>query len=109
MSIVNLNEMEEREMFPGLHVKFVHTDNMTMAYWRIEKGASIPSHSHHHEQVVNVIEGEFELVLDNEETISLTPGKVLLIDPNVPHSGTAINDCRIIDVFHPARKDYIFK
>lgn len=27
---------------------------------------------------------------------------------HVPHSGRAITDCRITDVFHPAREDYRF-
>ncbi len=105
MSLIKLDNIQEKEPFPGLHVRFVHTDNMTLAYWRIEKGAGIPSHSHPHEQVVNQIEGEFEMTV-GEETLRLKPGMVVKIDPNVPHSGTAISDCRIIDAFHPARKDY---
>jgi quercetin dioxygenase-like cupin family protein len=107
MTTINLDNIEEKELFPGLHVKFVHTDNMTVAYWRIEAGKAIPTHSHHHEQVVNVIEGEFELIL-KDELIHLAPGKVVLIEPNAPHSGKAITECRIIDVFHPARQDYKF-
>jgi hypothetical protein len=28
------------------------------------------------------------------------------VPPNVTHSGHAVTECRIIDVFHPVRDDY---
>ncbi len=105
MSFINLDQQEEKELVPGYHVKFVHTNNMTFAYWRIEAGAALPDHSHHHEQVVNPIEGRFALTVAGE-TRELEPGTVVTIPPNVPHSGKAITPCRIIDVFHPVREDY---
>jgi hypothetical protein len=36
---------------------------MTFVYWDIDEGAALPRHAHHHEQVVNMLEGEFELVV----------------------------------------------
>ncbi|MCP5107535.1 MAG: cupin domain-containing protein [bacterium] len=105
MSYLDLNQVEEKELIPGFHVKFVHTNNMTFAYWRIEAGSALPYHSHHHEQVANLIEGEMEFNLDGEIK-KIAPGDVVVIPPNVSHSGKAITECRIIDVFHPAREDY---
>jgi quercetin dioxygenase-like cupin family protein len=35
-----------------------------------------------------------------------SPGAVAIIPPHVPHSGRAITDCRVIDVFYPTRDDY---
>ena len=105
MPKIDLDSIEEREIVPGYHARFIHSEKMTLAYWRVEAGASLPAHSHMHEQVANVLEGEFELTLDGE-THHLTPGKVLIIPPDVPHSGTAITDCRLLDVFYPTREDY---
>jgi quercetin dioxygenase-like cupin family protein len=105
MSFIDLSQQEEKELVPGFHVKFVHTNNMTFAYWRIEAGATLPDHSHPHEQVVNLIEGELELNVGGEVR-KLSPGQVVFIPPNVPHSGKAITSCRVIDVFHPVREDY---
>lgn len=106
MSYIDIRKQEEKEMVPGFFVKFVHTANMTFAYWRIVEGASLPNHSHHHEQVANMIEGKMEFNL-NGEVRMISPGDVVVIPPNVPHSGKAVTECRIIDVFHPAREDYI--
>jgi len=101
-----LDKMEAREIVKGFHGKFVHTETMTLAYWQIEDQASLPAHQHHHEQVVNMLEGEFELTLDGVAH-HLRAGDVLAIPSNVPHSGRALTPCRILDVFHPVREDYL--
>ena len=105
MPVINLNDIEEKELLPGLHVRFVHSDNMTLAYWSFEEGASLPEHTHPHEQVVNVIEGELELIVDDIPH-HLIPGKVFILPSNIPHSGKAFTPCKVIDVFHPVREDY---
>lgn len=105
MTHYHLDEIEERELVPGFHVRFVHSDSMTMAYWNIDAGAELPDHSHPHEQVVNILEGDFVLTVDGKPQ-TIRPGIVVVIPPDVPHSGKAITDCRIIDVFHPVREDY---
>ena len=105
MPFLNLDELEESEPIPGYRARFVHSKNMTLAYWTIEAGAPLPEHSHLHEQVANVIEGEFELTVDGE-TRRLGPSMVAVIPSNAAHSGKAITNCRIIDVFYPVREDY---
>lgn len=108
MKEIKLYEVAEREMVPGYHAKFVHSENMTIAYWNIDKGNALPKHGHPHEQVVNVIEGSFEITVDGETSV-LEAGSVVIIPPNVMHSGKALTSCRIIDVFYPVRKDYMQK
>lgn len=49
MSFKDLTDIEAREIIPGFHGKFVHTDHMTLAYWDIEAGALLPEHAHAHE------------------------------------------------------------
>ncbi len=105
MSLYNWNDTEERELVPGFRARFVHTDQMTFALWTIEAGASLPGHAHPHEQVANILEGRFELTVGGE-TWTLEPGMIGVVPPNVPHSGKASTDCRILDVFYPVREDY---
>lgn len=105
MPFLELSDIKERQPVPGFHVRFVHTDNMTVAYWDIEAGAIMPEHAHPHEQIVNLLEGELEFVAGKESS-TLVPGRVAVIPPDVPHSGRAVTACRVLDVFYPVREDY---
>ena len=105
MALVKLDQIEPKEIVPGGVARFVHSYNMTFAYWKFKAGATFPEHSHPHEQVVNMLNGEFELVIGGSAK-RLTPGNIFIIPSNAVHSGTAVTDCTIIDVFHPVREDY---
>ena len=105
MAFIRLQDVPEHEPVDGYHVRFVHSDQMTLAYWTIEAGAAIPTHHHPHEQVATVLEGTFELTVD-DETRRMEAGDVAVIPSNVPHGGRAITACRMIDAFQPVREDY---
>jgi quercetin dioxygenase-like cupin family protein len=102
---LDLDQIEPREVAPGFNARFIHSKNMTFSYWTINSGARLPEHSHPHEQVVNMLEGRFEMTVGSETT-ELTPGMVVVIPGDIPHSGYALSDCRILDVFHPVREEY---
>ncbi len=105
MPFIKLKNIKEKEIVPGYKARFIHSENMTIASWNIKKGYSLPEHSHQHEQLSCVTEGEFELTL-NGETQVLNSGKIAVIPSNAKHSGKAITDCKIIDIFNPVREDY---
>lgn len=100
-----LKDINAREVFPGFHGRFIHTEQSTLAFWEIDENAVIPEHNHFHEQVMQVYEGEFELQLDGETHI-LKPGDVLVIPPNAPHGGKALTTCKVLDTFTPVREEY---
>ena len=100
-----LTAEKSKELLPGFTGVFIHSERMTHAYWTVKAGAELPSHSHDHEQVATVLEGEFEITIDGE-TKKVTVGDVAVIGSGLTHSGKAITDCRILDVFSPVREDY---
>ncbi|MEP1096353.1 MAG: cupin domain-containing protein [Cyclobacteriaceae bacterium] len=106
MAFIEIESIGQREILPGYTVRFVHTDSMTFAYWDVKAGSPLPEHSHHHEQVASVVEGTYELTV-NGETKKLQAGEVAVIPSDVPHSGMAITDCKLMDVFCPVREDYL--
>jgi len=108
MDYKDLSQIPEIEVVPGFRVKFIHSQHMTFAHWNIEEGSSLQEHSHPHEQVTTVIEGEFELTVENISKV-LGPGSVVIIPPNAKHSAKAISDSRVIDAFYPIREDYLKK
>jgi quercetin dioxygenase-like cupin family protein len=96
---------EAREVMPGYRGRFVHSDHTTHAYWEIEADSPPPEHAHPHEQIVNVLEGTYELFIDGGSHV-LSAGDVLVIPGGVPHSGRSHTDCKILDVFSPVREEY---
>ncbi|MCH8904958.1 MAG: cupin domain-containing protein [Bacteroidetes bacterium] len=105
MSFNKLSDIESREVIKGFKAKFVHTEHVTLAFWEIEAGSELPEHHHIHEQISNMISGKFELTMEGETHV-MEPGKTAIIKPDVPHSGRAITDCEILDIFSPVREDY---
>lgn len=107
MPFIDLNSINPKELLPGFSVRFVHSENMTLAYWDIKAGSVLLEHSHPHEQVAaQVISGVFELTLEGE-TKEMRTGDIAVIPSNAIHSGRAITDCQLLDVFSPVREDYL--
>lgn len=98
-------DIEPVEVINGYKARFLHTDSMTFAFWEVEAGRELPTHQHIHEQVSQIIEGEFEMTIDGKTKI-LKPGSVLVIPSNTEHSGKSITSCKILDAFSPVREDY---
>jgi quercetin dioxygenase-like cupin family protein len=105
MAFITLDELSTKEPIPGCFAKFVHSEQMTLASWEIGANTLFPEHSHPHEQIMLVVEGEFELTVGAESKV-VRPGVVAVIPSGVSHSGRALTDCRVIDAFHPVREDY---
>ncbi len=103
-SIYSRSALEPRHLLPGTEVRLVHSDTMTLASWVFEPGIDLPEHSHPHEQITTVIEGQFELTIDGE-TSRLQAGEVAIIASGAIHSGRSVTRCRVLDAFHPVRED----
>jgi len=105
MPFIELSGVPAREIVPGFTARFVHSEHMTFSYWQVKAGAVLPEHSHPHEQVATLIAGKFEMTVAGETRI-IEPGRVAVIPPEAKHSGRALTDCYILDVFYPIREDY---
>ena len=108
MNYQNVNEIEAREMVPGMKARFVHSDKMTFAFWDISADSALPEHSHPHEQFSFMVQGRLRLRVGEREKL-VGPGDIWHVPPNVVHGGDILGDEPVIfvDVFHPIREEVI--
>ena len=102
---MNLKEIEQREVFPGIKGKFVHGEQISWVFWEVEKGSLVNEHQHINEQIMHVVKGNFEFVLNGKINV-YSDGDVVVIPSNVRHSGKALTNCKLMDVFSPVREEY---
>jgi quercetin dioxygenase-like cupin family protein len=89
--------------------RIITGDDIMIAHVYLEKGAIVPQHSHHNEQVTYILEGALHFWIgdDGSEEIVVGAGEVLHIPSNVPHRAQAIEDTLDVDVFSPPRADWL--
>ncbi len=79
---------------------------MMMSFVDLAPHAVVPPHSHPHEQMGLLLEGEFEFTI-GDETKTLTAGDVWFVPSNVVHSVQATQKgAKALDIFHPVREEY---
>jgi quercetin dioxygenase-like cupin family protein len=67
-------EQEAEEVAEGVYLSdLAGGERTSMMYWRIEPGATLPSHRHHNEQIGYVIDGRLTAIVEDEEHM-LEPG-----------------------------------
>ena len=79
---------------------------MMIAHVYLAKGAIVPEHSHHNEQITYILEGKLRFTL-GDEMVDVGAGEVLTIPAHVPHMAEALEDTLDVDVFHPPRQDWL--
>ena len=102
----NWDQIEIEPMNPLIGRQFITTTNTMLARITLKKGAHVPLHSHHNEQIAYILSGSLKFILEGREVI-LNPGDVLCIPPNIPHEAFALEDTIDLDIFNPPRQDWI--
>ncbi|MFM9947531.1 MAG: cupin domain-containing protein [Saprospiraceae bacterium] len=100
-----ITQIAAKEIFKGFHARFIHTEQTTLAFVEIEAGAVLPMHSHVHEQITQVWEGQLELTIEGESKV-YEKGMVAVIPSHAKHAGVALTTCKVFDIFCPVREDY---
>jgi quercetin dioxygenase-like cupin family protein len=100
------NDIEVEALNPLIGRQMVVGTDVMVARILLKKGARVPLHSHHNEQVTYILEGALHFYIDNKE-ITVSAGEVLCIPPNMPHEAVALEDTVDLDVFNPPRQDWL--
>jgi len=100
-------ENQYRNPLPGVTYKtLVHGDKSSLSEFHLEKGSTIPKHSHHHEQTGYMVSGRMIFTIEGKDYETL-PGNSWCISSNVEHSVEVLEDSVVIEVFSPVREEYL--
>jgi quercetin dioxygenase-like cupin family protein len=104
--IVDFNSGRWLELAAGVRMQPLFGEGAMLNLLDFEANARVPDHSHPHEQLGLVLEGELVLEIDGV-LHRLGPGGAYQIPGGVRHGAwTEASRCRVLDVFHPVREDY---
>jgi quercetin dioxygenase-like cupin family protein len=103
---VRLDAVRAFELARGVSGRPLFGDGAMLNLIRFEPGATVPLHSHPHEQLGIVLEGMQGLVVEGEAH-ELGPLEAYVIPGSVEHSAyCGPEGSLVLDVFTPVREDY---
>jgi quercetin dioxygenase-like cupin family protein len=103
--IVNQDECVEMNPFAGVAMHATEAEKMTLSIVDMQPHAVIDEHSHPHEQIGYMVEGEAEFIIAGQ-SFQVRAGQMWRLPGGVPHKVIAGDRAmRAIDVFYPVRED----
>lgn len=106
MDRVRVTERETVEAVDGVHLtQLAGSEGMSVQHFHIEAGATVPEHSHPHEQTGWIESGEGVFVLSEEE-VAVRAGDSYAIPGDEPHALEVSGREPLVgvDIFHPPRE-----
>jgi quercetin dioxygenase-like cupin family protein len=95
------------EICPGITRRTVaHGHTMYQMLATLAAGSSMPAHTHAQEQIVHILEGKMQLIVDGVPH-ELSTGDSFYLASNVPHGVETLLPTRVLDTFSPPRNDYL--
>jgi quercetin dioxygenase-like cupin family protein len=112
MPVIKKDDPVTEKMSPTFERRIASLDKLMVVVCDFTGGpAAEPDkpHSHPHEQITYVAEGELFLFI-GEEKHRLSKGDIFVAPPDVPHGiQTLSSHVRLIDSFSPVREDFLKK
>ena len=103
---VSRPETSQHEIFPGVRIFTAAGEQMMLSLVEFEPHAVVQPHSHPHEQMGMLLDGELTFTIGGQ-TQTLGPGQMWRIPGGIVHSAVAGDKpVKALDVFHPVRDDY---
>jgi quercetin dioxygenase-like cupin family protein len=88
----------------GIVTQFLLTDNVQISFIQNPPGAEFPYHNHDAEQILIMLEGTEEHVIDGQE-VHMVAGDICVHPGGVMHGGKTLTGFKGIDIFSPPRTD----
>ena len=98
-------DIPQRDAFPGVRGRYVHSERMTAGEVSLDANVEVPPHRHPHEQITIVLSGRLAFTI-GEETREVGPGDVVVIPGGVTHGVKTSDACILLDLFSPVRENF---
>ncbi len=99
-------ERKTKELAPGVVARTFWGEKMLVSVVEFVPNAEAPMHSHPHEQVGSVLEGQVTVVIEGESR-TLGAGELFIVPGGVEHAATAGPDgAKVMDIFSPVREEF---
>lgn len=103
------DEVETEDVGGGIMRQIMgYNDELMLVKVQFSEGAIGYTHNHPHSQLAFVESGEFEFTI-GEETKVLKAGDCAYVPPDVEHGAVCIKAGVLLDIFSPAREDFLEK
>ena len=100
-------ECSHHKIFPGVDIHTLAGQQMMLSLVEFAPRAVVERHSHPHEQMGLLLEGELEFFVGEEHYVA-RPGDMWRIPGGVEHRVIAGDQpAKALDVFQPIREDYL--
>lgn len=107
MIVAPLSEQQRVEADEGIKLSYLAKgEQMSVQYFEVEPGDSLPKHSHHHEQAGFVFNGTLTFVMEDGEEVVVEAGDAYVIAGDEGHATENRGDepADGLDIFSPPRE-----
>ena len=107
--VVRYADVPAIELAPGIKAHIISSEKITLSFASAEPNAPLPPHRHENEQMLIVMDGAIDFVIEGKQ-YHVEKGDVIVLPSNTEHGAYFTEKgARVIDVFSPPRQDFVAK
>ncbi len=107
--IIRYADVPAIELAPGIKAHIISSEKITLSFASAEPNAPLPPHRHENEQILIVLDGAIDFVIEGKQ-YHVEKGDVIVLPSNTEHGAYFTEKgARVIDAFSPPRQDFVAK
>jgi len=107
--VIRQTDLPQVELVPGSNSRLIAGEQSMISFLKMDKGSYFAPHRHHQEQIMIVLEGHCDEIIEGK-LYRVQKGDVIILPSNIEHGAYIYDeDVHVIDVFGEVRADYMIK
>ena len=105
--VIRYTDVPTIELAPGSNAHIISAERITLSIVSAKPNAVVPIHRHENEQMVIVIDGSIDFVIEGKQ-YHVEKGDVIVLPSNTEHGAYFTEKgAHVIDAFSPTRQDFV--